>query len=129
MAFGRAAFFGSCTPGRDVGTDPDVVALVGASLGWADLNFFVRGASGAGAPAPAGPACFRFATIRSPMPRPSTAGRVKGISLSWRSAPLYTRPGPWLADLGLVACDVPGDSGHPIHLTLGNHDARRTFYE
>ena len=110
MAFGRAAFFGFSTLGRDVSTDPDVVPLVGVILGWADSAFFFRVASEAGAPALAFPACFRFATIRSPMPRTSTVGRVKGNSLSWRTARLYNRPGPSLADFGPVKCAESGDT-------------------
>jgi hypothetical protein len=91
--FGRATSFGAGTPGRDGGTDLDLVALVGATLGWVVFIFFVRVASRVGDAALAGPAGFRFAMIRSPMPRHSTAGQVKGISLSWRVAPL-NHPGP-----------------------------------
>lgn len=57
--FGRATSFGAGTPGRDGGTDLDLVALVGATLGWVVLTFFVRVASRVGDAALAGPAGFR----------------------------------------------------------------------
>src|SRR3954471_6834035 len=66
LAFRRAAFFGFSTLDRGAGTDPDLVALGGATLGWADLPFPFLGALEAGASALAFPAGFRFATMRSP---------------------------------------------------------------
>lgn len=100
LAFRRAAFFGFSTLGRGAGTDPDLVALGGATLGWADLAFLFLGASVAGASALTFPAGFRFATMRSPLSRTSTVGRVKGNSLSWRTARLYNWPGHSLARFG-----------------------------
>jgi hypothetical protein len=50
-------------PGRVLGTDLDLDALVGASLGWVVLTFFVRVAPSVVYAAIVSPACFRFAMI------------------------------------------------------------------